>query len=75
MDWGELLKSIIAEQGIWAALFVASLAGFHVWIYRLYENRLSDLRGERDRLATENLEYRDRFQHFTDKMLEYRQGK
>lgn len=75
MEWGELLKTVLAEQGIWAALFVLSLAGFHVWVYRLYEGRLADLRGERDRLAAENLEYRGRFQHFTDKVLEYNKGK
>lgn len=66
----EIVIVALRDLGLWKGLFFLFVVGGHCWIYRLYEGRLSDLREERDRLAMENLAYREKFQRFTDKIME-----
>ncbi len=49
------------RHGLWATLFIASLAVFHYWIYRIHQGRLDDRQREIDRLADDNREYRESF--------------
>ena len=44
---------------------------FHIWIYKLYNDRLKDRQAEINRLAQDNREYRERFLAVLDKHFDY----
>jgi hypothetical protein len=57
----EPLGDFPSQFGIVDGLLVLFFIGAHIWIYRLYEERIRDRQKEIDRLAKDNHEYRDLF--------------
>lgn len=68
MGWA---AKIFGELGIWDGLLAVTWIGGHIWVYKMYNDRLKDRQEEIDRLAADNRDYRDRFLHFIDERMEY----
>lgn len=64
-NWSEV-QSLVGEFGLLKAMFLFFFVLSHTWIFYLYTARLADRQTEMNRLAAENLDYRERFVQILD---------
>jgi hypothetical protein len=67
-NWSEV-QSLVGEFGLLKATFLLFFVLAHTWIFHLYTARLADRQLEMNRLAAENLDYRERFVLMLDRQM------
>ena len=69
MQIPEAIVALLKEFGLLGGLFALFFIWAHLWFYWDHKGRIDDLRRENKRLASENLEHRERFERLLGIMI------